>query len=78
MTQVEVRKAINALGLVVSINDGEYKVSYSLQVWTTQGKTRAHAIERAEATCSYTNDPEDAVSTARAMAEALKARDYTF
>ena len=66
--------AIRALGLSVRCVDGEWRITYRLDdarlgVAVVGPISRARAIERAEAVSYYTNDRQDAIDTARMMAE---------
>jgi hypothetical protein len=59
LTQAQVKEEIRKLGLVCNVVDGEYIVTFS--------KKELPSAERREATSYGTNDPEDAIGTAKMM-----------
>lgn len=59
VTQKAAIFAIRAMGLSVRVDAGEYRVNYR---------------NGTEASAYYTDDAEDAVATARSMADALEVR----
>lgn len=61
ITQAQVRQAVRKLGMVVTITDGEYRVTFS--------KEQIPSKERREDMASYTDDPQDAIDTAKSMKE---------
>jgi hypothetical protein len=60
MNSSETMKAIKALGLTVARTDGEWRINYTKLPGMTHDR---------EATAYYTEDNDDALGTAKAMAE---------
>ncbi len=59
LNRTQAVKAIRAMGMNVKVVDGEFRVNYP---------------KGAESTAYYTDDPEDAVGTARVMARSKTMR----
>jgi hypothetical protein len=64
MTQKQLIQAVRALGLVCRVTDGEYRISFPV--------SQAVTADRAEASAYYTDDRQDALNTAQAMARAYQ------
>lgn len=65
---MNVTATIGELGLVLTRPAGEYRVAYPVRLYLVLGYSRAKAFKRQEAQAYYTDDPQDAVDTARIMA----------
>jgi len=60
ITQKELFAAVRALGLAITVQDGEYRITLRADVQPDSA--------RREAVACYTDDREDALATARALA----------
>jgi len=63
LTQKQLFAAVRALGLSIRCADGEYRIAHKL------GHYRDALLARQESDAYYTNDRDDALATARAMAQ---------
>lgn len=69
MTIQECKDKIRALGLTVRVTDGEWRVAFPIPAYQAMGLDHKTAMVRNEAEAAYSDDGEDALGMARAMAK---------
>ena len=68
-TQAQAKAAIKALGMSVTVTDGEYRVTFPASRYT--GLDKRTVESNREASAYYTDDADDAIGTAQAMSREL-------
>lgn len=67
MKRADTIAAIRALGLTVTVTDGEWRIAPPLMAYAKAYKSQAMRKHRQEAQAAYEYDAEAALGTARAM-----------